>query len=175
MRRLLSGRIGRFLAAAVAFTAVAGVSGVSFAYWHSTGQGSGAASIGSMQTVTIEALVTADSPTERLYPGGPARDVTIKVKNPNAFTVDVFSIATNGGTVTADSGHSSCSNTGVSFSFTNMSLITQGTNPTPNKTLSGNSTVTLLHLPGAATLSMTSDSGCQGATFSIPVTLTVHR
>jgi hypothetical protein len=33
----------------------------------------------------------------------------------------------------------------------------------------------LVHLPGAASMDATSSSGCQGATFSIPVTLGVQK
>jgi hypothetical protein len=136
--------------------------GVAFAYVTVAGSGSGSASTDTMQTVTVSALVGGDAPSSSLYPGGPAADVVLRVTNPNAFTVQVFSVAGNG-TITADGAHAGCTTSGVTFMA-----------PTnPNITLP--SGASLVHLAGAAAMSTASMSTCQGATFSIPVTLTVHR
>jgi hypothetical protein len=137
-------------------------SGVAFAYVTAAGSGSGAAAAGTMQTVTVSAFVGGDTPSSKLYPGGPAADVILRVDNPNSFTVQVFSVAGNG-PITADASHSGCTTTGVTY--------TPPANP--NITLPTGSS--LVHLTGAATMSAASLSACQGATFSIPVTLTVHR
>jgi hypothetical protein len=115
-----------------------------------------------MQTVTVSALVGGDTPSSRLYPGGPAADVILRVNNPNAFTVQVFSVAANGG-ITADVSHAGCTTTGVTFT------------PPSNPSITVPAGSSLVHLSGAASMSTASVSGCQGATFSIPVTLTVHR
>jgi len=167
MRRPLTHRAVQLLAVAITVLTLAGLSGVAYAYWRSAGQASATVSVGSMSTVTIEALVGGDAPSARLYPGGPARDVVLKVHNPNAFTVSVVSVVGNG-TITGVGGTGSCAITGVTFSYPSVASIT------PSPTLSASST-TLLHLPGAATMSTASNNGCQGATFHIPVTLTVHR
>jgi hypothetical protein len=136
--------------------------GVAVAYVTTVGAGTGTASAGTMQTVTVSALAGGDSPSSRLYPGGPAADVILRINNPNAFTVQVASVAANG-TITADAGHPGCTTTGVTF--------TAPTNP--NITVAAGAS--LVHLSGAAGMSSASVSGCQGATFSIPVTLTVQR
>jgi hypothetical protein len=45
---------------------------------------------------------------------------------------------------------------------------------TLNKTIPASSTTTI-DLKGAASMDTTSSDGCQGATFSIPVTITVQK
>ena len=96
-----------------------------------------------------------------LQPGGSA-DVILRITNPNDFAVTLSSVTANG-TITASGGLGACTTTGVSFGG-----------------VSGLSTpiaedaTTLVHLQGAATMSSASSSGCQGATFSIPVSIAVH-
>jgi hypothetical protein len=173
MRRILTLRgdglrhLAMFVVAPVAVVTIAGISGMAYAYWTSTGSGSAVASAGTMETVTIEALAGGDTPSGRLYPGGPAGDVVIKVHNPNPFSVSVVSVTGNG-TITGVGGTGTCSTTGVTFDLADVASIT------PSPTLAASSS-TLLHLPAAASMSLASDDGCQGATFEIPVTLTVQR
>src|SRR5207302_10991153 len=64
-----------------------GTSGVAFAYVTGAGSGSGGATAGTMQTVTVSAFVGGDAPSSKLYPGRPAADVILRVNNPNSFTV----------------------------------------------------------------------------------------
>jgi len=137
--------------------------GVAFAVWSTTGAGAGAAQTGTLQTVTVTALTGSDSPSSTLVPGGSA-DVMLRVNNPNGTAVQIYSVTGNG-PVTADAGHSGCTTTGVSFV---PPAVPVGTS------LAANST-TLVHLPNAASMSTASLSACQGATFSIPVTVTVHQ
>jgi hypothetical protein len=75
--------------------------------------------------------------------------------------VTLFSVSGNG-TITADASHSGCTTTGVTF--------TPPSNP--NITLPAGSS--LVHLSGAASMSTGSLSACQGATFSVPVSITAH-
>jgi D-arabinose 1-dehydrogenase-like Zn-dependent alcohol dehydrogenase len=63
-----------------------------------------------------------------------------------------------------DGGHAGCTTTGVTF-----------TNQTGFSSTIGASGTTLVHLPNAASMDATSSSGCQGATFSIPVSITAHK
>ncbi|MEY2477918.1 MAG: hypothetical protein QOG87_3233 [Actinomycetota bacterium] len=136
--------------------------GVAYAYVSAAGSGSGNATTGTMQTVTLSALVGGDAPSSQLRPGGPAADVILRLENPNPFTVQVVSVD-GYGTIAADGAHSGCTTTGVTFIA-----------PTnPNITVPAGSS--LVALTGAATMSTASLSACQGATFSIPVVLTVHR
>ena len=96
-------------------------------------------------------------------PGGTA-DVMLRVTNPNGAAVQIYSVTGNG-PITADAGHSGCTTTGVSFTAPATPV---GISLTANST-------TLVHLPNAASMSTASLSACQGATFRIPVTVTVHQ
>jgi hypothetical protein len=136
--------------------------GIAWGYNTATGNATAGAHTGSMQTVTVSAVVGGDSPSSTLYPGGPAADVILRVNNPKSYSVKLYSISGNG-TISADASHSGCTTTGVTF------------NPpsNPNITLAAGSS--LVHLSGAASMSTASLNACQGATFSIPVTMTVHN
>jgi hypothetical protein len=87
----------------------------------------------------------------------------MRLTNPNTVSVQVVGVTANG-TITADAGHAGCTTTGVTF--------TPPSNPNITVPASGSA---LVHLAAAASMSTASVSGCQGATFGIPVTVTVHR
>jgi hypothetical protein len=146
-------------AACLAAGALAGAG--AYAYFSASGQGPGAANVGSMQTVTV-ATATA-TPSTPLLPGGTG-DVTLEVTNPNDFAVTLVSVTGTGAPVTADSGHPGCTTTGVTF-----------TDQTGLSTVIPASSTTAVDLSGAASMSTASSAGCQGATFSIPVTITVQQ
>jgi hypothetical protein len=174
MRRLLTRRAvvtRRRLMAALAGTLVAVVAtaGGAYAYWTAKGTGSGSVTVGTMQTVTVAAYAN-EAITNKLYPGGPAGDVLLKVSNPNQFTVTVVAIG-SAGSVTADPGHSGCTTTGVTFtppaSPTNFGVGAATGPSTPF--------VQSITVSGAVSMDATSLSACQGATFHVPVTITVHR
>ncbi|MEV7607785.1 hypothetical protein AB0N65_20320 [Paenarthrobacter sp. NPDC089322] len=158
-----NGRLARTAATTAALCFLGGV-GSAYAYWATTGVGSGSAANGTMQTVTVDALVPGDTLQTSLVPGGTA-DVILRASNPNAHAVTVYGFSTTGA-VTADAGHPGCSPTGVTF--------------TPPATLlepviiQANTSI-LLTLPEAASMSTTSPSACQGAQFDIPVTLEVRK
>lgn len=148
----------------VAMLAVIGVfvlGGVAWAYFTSSGSGTGTATTGTMSTVTLNAA--AGTPSTPLYPGGTG-DVTLEVNNPNSYAVTVVSV-TGGGTISHDAGHSACTTTGVTF--TNQNGLSTA--------IPAGATNFQIHLPGAASMGSSSSTGCQGATFSIPVTITVER
>lgn len=147
------------LGIAVAVVLVAGLAGVAHAYWRTTGSGAGQATTGTLEVVTIEATTASDVGSSRLQPGGSA-DVVLKVHNPNAYDVGVVSV-TLAGPITAESAIGTCATTAVTF-----------TDPGTVATLVPG-TQTLV-LTGAATMGTSADSGCQGATFRFPVTLTVQ-
>ena len=134
--------------------------GAAYAYFTTPGNGTGSAAVGSMQTVTIAA--TTATPGNPLLPGGTG-DVTLEVTNPNPFPVTLLTV-TSSGTITADASHPDCTTTGVTFA-----------SPTAlNKTVPASSTTTI-DLKGAAAMGTSSSDGCQGATFSVPVTITVQK
>jgi hypothetical protein len=152
------------VATATVFSLVLGV-GSAYAYWSTFGIGSGSAANGTMQTVTVDALVAGDSPSTTLVPGGSA-DVIVRASNPNAFAVQVYSFTANG-SATADASHAACTTTGVAFNAPAAPL-------TPAVSIPANSSV-LITLPGAATMSTASQSSCQGALFHLPVTMAVRK
>jgi hypothetical protein len=147
---------------AVACTALLG-GGLAYAYWPAAGSGSDSATNGDLQAVTVTALVAGDTPAESLIPGGQA-DVILRLSNPNAYAVQVYSVSGNGA-VTPDAGHAGCTTTGVTF--------TPPPSPT-GVTVPADST-RLLRFPAAASMSTSSLAACQGASFQVPVTVTVRR
>jgi hypothetical protein len=130
------------------------------AYWTAHGSGSGSATAGTIQAVTASGAIVSN-----LIPDGTSHDVTLMVTNPNSFAVTLKSVSASGA-ISADSpGHSGCTTTGVTFA--NQSGLIQ---PIP-----GNSVPTPVTLSNAATMGITSVNACQGATFTIPVTISVQR
>ncbi|MFF1831270.1 hypothetical protein [Paenarthrobacter sp. NPDC058040] len=163
------GRFARTAAATVALSILGGV-GSAYAYWTATGLGGGTSANGSMQTVTVDALVAGDTPQTSLVPGGTA-DVVLRATNPNPHAVTVYGVTGNGA-VTADAGHSGCTTTGVSFTPPAAPLVQPGTGQPV--TIPANTSI-LLTLQGAASMSAASVSACQGAIFTVPVTLEVRK
>lgn len=159
-----TGRLARAAATTVALCVLGGA-GSAYAYWSSTGAGSGSAANTSMQTVGVDAFIPGDGPQTTLVPGGSA-DVVLRATNPNPYAVTVYAVGANGA-VTADASHPACTPTGVTFTPPAAPLA-------PAVTIQANSSV-LLTLPAAATMSTSSPSACQGARFQIPVTLEVRK
>lgn len=152
-------------AAALTGLLITAGAGTAYAYWTSTGSGTGSAAAGTMQAVTVDALVAGDNPKTALYPGGSA-DVVLRLTNPNPYSVQVYSVTANGPAV-ADAAHSGCTTTGVRFTGPAAPL-------SPATYVAANSSA-LITLPGAAAMDTTSLAACQGATFSIPVTAEVRK
>ena len=163
----LARRLSRihWLCAVAVAGAVALGSGIAYASWSTSGSASGSAANDTMKTVTVAAFVSGDTPTAALIPGGSA-DVILRINNPNAYSVRVYSINANG-PITADARHAGCTTTGVTFTA-------PATPVSPTVTVPANTTL-LIHLPGAARMSTASQSFCQGATFQIPVTVSVRQ
>jgi hypothetical protein len=141
-----------------ATTVVAGVlvTGVSYAYWTATGSGS--ATVGS---ATAQALtVTSSSPVVAdLYPGKAAQALTFVITNPNSYAVNITS-ASLGVSTSSDSVNCAISNlTLLSGPFTvNITVPAGG---------SANGSIA-----GFVTMKTTAVDGCQGKTFTFPLTLT---
>lgn len=153
---------GRLIAVLAVVGVLAG-GGAAWAYFRASGSGSGQGSTATMNTVTLSA--TAGSPSTPLYPGGTG-DVSLEVNNPNSYAVTLVNVALKaGGSITPDAGHSGCTTTGVTFT-TQTGLST---------TIPASATNHQVDLSGAVSMSSSSSSGCQGATFSIPVTITVEK
>jgi hypothetical protein len=148
----------RSIVAAVVAVAMIAV-GVGIAAWSVTGSGTGYAKASTSSALTLSdasASTTAD-----LYPGA-SGTVKLKVSNPNPFPVRITAVSGNG-TITSDKGAACDASTGVAF--VNQSGLTLD--------LAANATNQVLTLAsGSVTMSNASDNSCQGAVFSIPVSVT---
>lgn len=151
-----------YLAIALLGIAVLGT-GTSYAFWAAAGSGNGAAAAGS--AVPLTTVATTASATSLLYPGGPAADIRLTVRNPNTYPVTISSVTANGA-VTANGGIGTCATTGVALVSPTGGL--PFTVPAKAAGTDGSITVTLT---GAAQMSNASENGCQQASFTIPVSL----
>jgi hypothetical protein len=130
--------------------------GIAFAVWTVNGSGTGTATATSSVNLTTSVATT----TAQLYPGITGANLYLTVNNPNAFPVTVTSVNAGLGPIVPDAAHAAgCVTTGVTFT-------TQGTSQTIAALGSLSFTV-----PGVG-MTNASDNGCQGATFTIPVTFT---
>ncbi len=125
-----------------------------FAAWTVGGGGTGTATATSAQNLTTSVATT----TAALYPGLTGSNLYLTVNNPNPFAVTITSVNANGA-ATADAGHPTCVTTGVTYTTTAVSQVVPA---------SGSASFTV---PSVA-MSNASDNGCQGATFTVPVTFT---
>jgi hypothetical protein len=129
---------------------------VAFAAWTASGTGEGYA-----KATTAQALTTVDvsaSTAATLYPGATG-DVLIRIDNPNPYAVRVTDVA-GSGAITSDAGAGCDASTGVTYS--------DQSGLTLNVPAGSAATFTLT---GAASMSNASANSCQGAVFTIPVTL----
>lgn len=151
---------GVLLAATALLLALGGRMAV--AYWTSPGAGSGASNAGAVQAVTV--LAATGSPASSLIPGGTA-DLRLTVDNPNSVSVRIVGVAPSGGTVTVLGG-TGCtpSNAGVSVPTTSGLDVAVAAGGSVG-----------VNLPGAVAMTAATPNGCQGASFQIPVTVTVQR
>lgn len=134
--------------------AAALVASAAFAAWTVGGGGTGTATATTAQNLTTSTATT----TAQLYPGITGANLYLTVNNPNPFPVAISSVNANGAAV-PDAGHPACTTTGVTFTTTAVS-----------QTVSASSSASFT-VAGVA-MDNTSSNGCQGATFTIPVTFT---
>jgi hypothetical protein len=131
------------------------VGGVAFAWWSTTGSGSGTGATG-----TVVALTTTGSTPSgtALVPGGSA-PLVITVTNPNPRAVAVTSVSLDGTRSVGTTGSvGACTAPPLAVSATTSLTVPAGATQT-------------FTVPSAVTLGSGAASGCQGAVFTIPVTL----
>jgi hypothetical protein len=146
----------RRLLIAVLIGLAVGAGGLADAAWTDSGSGTGYS-----KATTASALVIGDasgSTSADLYPGATGT-LYVLVSNPNPFAVTVTTVV-SAGTITSNKGAACNASTGVSL--TDQAGLSQAI---------GASSSTTLSLSGAVSMSNASDTTCQGATFSIPVTV----
>ncbi len=131
--------------AAVAVVAVGG--GVAYAAWSSTGSGSG--TVGS--TTSVNSTISPVAGATGLYPGGGV-DFQVTITNPNAYAVQVASIA---------AGSSDEVNGCAAATVTSAAV----SNPTGTINAGQSGTYTL-----HATMNANASDACKSQTFTLPLT-----
>jgi hypothetical protein len=144
------------LAAALGVLVFAGSSSA-WAYWRSSGHGTGTATAGTLRVQVLSPDGSQPNAT-LLLPGGSA-DAAVRVHNPNALPITVISVEPAGDPVASNG----CTPTGVAFTARHGLDL-----PVPA------GATAVLMLPGSVTMSPASAAACQGASFSIPVSVTVR-
>jgi hypothetical protein len=155
----------RRLFAVLSVVGVLAVGGSAWAYFTSLGSGAGQGSTGTMSTVTLVSATAV--PTTPLLPGGTG-DVQIRIHNPNASSVSLVAISRIG-TVTFDSGHSGCTTTDSN------PVVTLSVPAADLPQSIGGGATNSFDLVNAVTMDSAATSNCQGASISIPVTITVEQ
>src|SRR5262245_36677092 len=130
---------------------------VAFAAWTTNGNGDGSARATSSQALTT-VDVSATTPAT-LYPGATG-DLRLRINNPNPYPVRVTAVSGNG-TITSDAGAACNASTGVTF-----------TNQTGLALDVAAGSAATFTLSGSVAMSNASHTSCQGAVFTVPVTLT---
>ncbi|GIF36547.1 hypothetical protein Axi01nite_08580 [Actinoplanes xinjiangensis] len=138
-----------------------GTGGAAWAIWRLEGSLTSSMAVGS--AIDLE-IIGNPRPNRPLYPGAKS-DLRVTVRNDNTFPVLVTSLD-RGGAVTADQTHrtAGCVNTGVSLTASGFSVTWR---------IPGRSTREFL-LGQAVRMTNESDSACQGASFTIPLTASGH-
>ena len=134
--------------------------GAAYGYFSSTGSGTGSTTAGTVQSVHV--VAASGTVSSELIPGG-SGDLLVAINNPNSYSVTITGISQNG-SVTAVGGIGTCTTTGVSVPTQTGLSITVVSGPD-----------VVVTVPNGASMSASSDSGCQGASFQVPVTVTVQR
>lgn len=134
----------------------------SLAYYEAgTASATGSASLTSPGSAVPVELTAAELPAAELLPGGTA-DITLAVQNANPVPVSFVLAAAGPVAAVAGTAAGTCATPGISIALPGTRLVAE-----PGRTV--------LVLPDAATMDATSDSGCQGATFQVPLSLTSQR
>ena len=157
-------KLARRITVSGAFLAVMLLSGVVFAAWVVTGSGSGYS-----KAKVAAALTTSDvsgTTTDQLYPGA-SGDLKVTVNNPNPFPVKVTQSAPNGA---VSSDQANCTDVGGDpAKATGVAFTTQ--NPSSGNTVPAGGSLAFT-LANAVSMDNTSVNACQGAVFTVPVSLT---
>jgi hypothetical protein len=138
---------------------------VAFAWWTASGTGNGSATALSATPIAVSATAT----TADLYPGKTQGSLYVTFVNPNPYPVSLTSITEN--SVTVDAGHTAaCPNTVVSLdgSYPQLPIALAANDASPGGADEFAGPLTnAVSMAGAGT-----PDGCQGATFTINLTVT---
>jgi hypothetical protein len=146
--------------------------GEAFAYFTSSGSGSGGTTTGSPSPVTV--VAATGTPSSDLVPGGTA-DLTLTLNNPNTQTLNIVGISQAGPvTVVGGTGCTSDSGSEPSLTLGNSGVAVPTQSGISGVTV-GSGSAQIVHIPKGVSMASTSYSGCQKASFQIPVNITVHE
>lgn len=149
-------RFGRRIALATAGAIlVVPVGSSAYGVWSRAGAGSARAGSGTSAALTLKTTVSGT-----LSPGGPSRNLLVTVTNANSSAVTVTAISLNGA-VTAQGGTGSCTTTGVVVTLPNQVSWSVPAGSGAQFTLTG-----------VVSMSKQSESGCQQASFAVPLRVT---
>jgi len=158
--RRASGRTRRGVVLLLAVVAGLGIgTGTGWAYFSTTGHGAGTAQAGRLSVQVLDAGDGSSAVSAALLPGeqGPA---TIRVHNTQPVALTLLAVTATGPARTSASG---CDPAALQFhDQAGLALILE-----PGSTQD-------LQLPDAVSLSVDAGPGCQGASFRIPVSVTVR-
>ncbi|GGL04701.1 hypothetical protein [Mangrovihabitans endophyticus] len=160
MRKARLDRRGKtILSVAVAVAVVVNAS-VAWAYWSLSGSGNAVSVAGSAVELELNGRSDESKP---LYPGG-STNLTVTVTNKNDFPIKITTVSPGPGSVTADASHrdAGCRSTGV---FVASDVLRVAWEVPKN-------TIGVFTVSDGLKMNNSSDSACQGATFSIPVRAT---
>jgi hypothetical protein len=146
----------RGLAAILALLVGLGIT-VAFAAWTTNGTGEAKARAQSAQALTT--VDASASTPATLYPGATG-DLRLTIDNPNPYPVRVTAVSGNGA-ITSDAGASCTNATGVTF--TDQSGLTLDVPANDDASFT---------LDDSVAMSNASHTSCQGAVFTVPVSLT---
>ncbi|GLL03670.1 hypothetical protein [Dactylosporangium matsuzakiense] len=138
-----------------------GVGGIAWAAWGVHGSGSAQAKGGNTVPLVVNSSTT--SPATLLYPGGTA-DMVVQVHNGNQFPVTIGSVVRTSKPITVDAAHSGCSG-----ALLDMTEDDDTFDVSESIAAGGDKTITLPH---AIRMDSSAGNACQGARFTIPVTVT---
>jgi hypothetical protein len=164
LRRSTLGRRAAIVSATVVGLGL--VAGPALAYFSAGGIGAASAGTTTLQPVTVSSAV----PSSSLLPGTTA-DLSLTVYNPNSTAVTITGVSQAGPvSVTGGSGCSGdpgwpgpLGNSGVTVPTASLNIA-----------VAAGATVTV-HVPAGASMSTASATGCQGASFQIPVAVVVRQ
>jgi hypothetical protein len=151
--------------------------GIAYAAWSQSASGSGAAKSATVAfTVQTTSTTSGSAITNLLRPGSVAGtasgdtvggDLKITLNNTSGFPVHVTQVVAIGA-VTSDKAGCTAATSGVQVGAAGTYTV-----PVATLTVAGDSANHDVVIPNALSMTTGSDTTCQGATFTIPVTVTV--
>lgn len=129
--------------------------GTASALWSVVGAGAGAATVTGTAPLTVSL-----TPATPLFPGQPAQPADLVLRNPNRFPVTVTRLTPGAVVVT---GGTACTAVTSAVSFSELS---------GSWTVPAGGVLGPVAVPAAVRMGAASADGCQGASFSAPLTVT---